>query len=273
MINVVDRVPTYPNRIKVTKSDGTSEYVTWERADEPTVAGTPINKALFDSIVEDIGLNKATTVYVSTAGSDALGDGSAANPYATINKAINSLPKNLNGFNAVIYIAAGNYQENVDVSRFFGGNVYLSGSPSAAVSITSLSVADGSMVVLSDIELSVTGNRETIAIGITNASLSCLSGVKIIGNSGDGVYANRGAECSFTSLVITGTTARAVFARRNSNVYIDSLSGGSNTGIGIRSDSGAKVAYGSSSLSAVTTSSASTGGRIYSGAQTSIPNY
>ena len=45
-----DRVPTQPNRVKITKTDGTSEYVTWERADLPTQEGTPINKAtLFSS--------------------------------------------------------------------------------------------------------------------------------------------------------------------------------------------------------------------------------
>ena len=70
MINVVDRVSTYPGRVKITKSDGTSEYVTWERADQPTVEGTPINKALFDSIAADIGLTNDTTVYVSKSGSD-----------------------------------------------------------------------------------------------------------------------------------------------------------------------------------------------------------
>lgn len=53
MIDVKDRVPTYPGRIKLTKSDGTSEYYTLERADAPTQEGTPINKALFDSIKAD----------------------------------------------------------------------------------------------------------------------------------------------------------------------------------------------------------------------------
>jgi hypothetical protein len=53
MIDVKDRVPTYPGRIKLTKPDGTSEYYTLERADAPTQEGTPINKALFDSIKAD----------------------------------------------------------------------------------------------------------------------------------------------------------------------------------------------------------------------------
>lgn len=54
MIDVKDRVSTYPGRVKLTKTNGTSEYVTLERADAPTQDGTPINKALFDSIEVDI---------------------------------------------------------------------------------------------------------------------------------------------------------------------------------------------------------------------------
>lgn len=42
-----DRVPKYPGRVKITHADGTSEYVTLERADEPVSGneGTPLNKA------------------------------------------------------------------------------------------------------------------------------------------------------------------------------------------------------------------------------------
>lgn len=50
---MIDRVPTLPGRTKMTKADGSTEYVTIERADEPTQAGTPLNKAtLFDSNAE-----------------------------------------------------------------------------------------------------------------------------------------------------------------------------------------------------------------------------
>lgn len=49
-----DRVPTQPGRVKLTHADGTSEYATLERADEPTQTGTPINKAtLFSSANEE----------------------------------------------------------------------------------------------------------------------------------------------------------------------------------------------------------------------------
>lgn len=57
-----DRVPTQPNRVKITHSDGSTEYVTWERADEPTQEGTALNKAtLFaDAMGARYGLDDAT---------------------------------------------------------------------------------------------------------------------------------------------------------------------------------------------------------------------
>lgn len=54
MIEVKDRVPSKPNRIKITPEGGGAPfYATWERADEPLEAGTPVNKALFNSIDEE----------------------------------------------------------------------------------------------------------------------------------------------------------------------------------------------------------------------------
>lgn len=42
-----DRVSTYPNRWKLTPVAGQTNVYDFERADEPVVAGTPINKATF----------------------------------------------------------------------------------------------------------------------------------------------------------------------------------------------------------------------------------
>lgn len=44
MINFVNRTPTRPNRKKIIKADGSSEYVTIEYADDPTINGTPLNR-------------------------------------------------------------------------------------------------------------------------------------------------------------------------------------------------------------------------------------
>jgi hypothetical protein len=59
--NMKDRTPTKPNRVKLTRDNGTSEYVKWERADEPVAEGTPINKAtlLTDETAYLLELKKA----------------------------------------------------------------------------------------------------------------------------------------------------------------------------------------------------------------------
>ena len=54
MIEVKDRVSSMPGRYLMTLEDGSKQYVTLARADEPTQEGTPINKMLFDSIADDI---------------------------------------------------------------------------------------------------------------------------------------------------------------------------------------------------------------------------
>lgn len=51
MIEVIDRIPLYPGRVKLIPVSGQANTYDLVRADEPLVAGTPINKALFESIV------------------------------------------------------------------------------------------------------------------------------------------------------------------------------------------------------------------------------
>lgn len=54
MIEVIDRIPTYPGRVKMTPVAGQENTYDMVRADMPIEAGTPINKALFDSYVSDM---------------------------------------------------------------------------------------------------------------------------------------------------------------------------------------------------------------------------
>ncbi len=275
MIQVVDRVPTYPNRIRIKHEDGSTELVTWERADEPTVEGTPINKALFDSIAADIGagLSANKTVYVSTAGSDVLGDGSSTNPYATITKALGSLPKNLNGYTATINIAAGTYNEDVTVSLTYGGMIVLGGAANASVQIRSLRVWHDAIVQVVNIDLAVTGMADGNAISVTNAKLMCLSRVTTTGSVSNGVYLNHNAYAMFSDLSVSNTTYAAVYAVNTSRFFAINIAGNGNTANGLLSVYGAKIAYNSMTLVSNVQSTALAGGRIYSGAQTEIPKY
>ena len=50
MINFKNRVPAKPNRKKIIKEDGTSEFVTIEYADEPLTEGTHLDRVAFMGI-------------------------------------------------------------------------------------------------------------------------------------------------------------------------------------------------------------------------------
>ena len=54
MIDVIDRVPTYPGRVRLIPVAGQANTYDMVRADDPLVEGTPLNKALFDGIDAEI---------------------------------------------------------------------------------------------------------------------------------------------------------------------------------------------------------------------------
>ena len=65
----VDREALYPNRYKITRGDGSVEYVTIERADEPTVAGTPLNAETLNGIID--ALNSDEVIPMDKGGTGA----------------------------------------------------------------------------------------------------------------------------------------------------------------------------------------------------------
>ncbi len=94
-IQWVDRVATHPGRIKLTPENGDPAfYATMERADDPTVAGTPINAENLNAAQNTLNYTSDTSittykkVYVSTTGNDSNGGESTAAPLATIKAAI-----------------------------------------------------------------------------------------------------------------------------------------------------------------------------------------
>lgn len=273
MIPVVDRVPTYPNRVKITKSNGTSEFVTWERADEPVVEGTPINKALFDSLETDIGLTAHTTVYVSRAGSDTLGNGSSANPYATITHALNRVPKKLNGYNATLHIASGTYNENIVVSGFAGGNVTFSGDSGASVTIGSLTVENGTALHITNISLGVNGTNGTAGIVVQQARLLCFENVFVTAAQKVGVYVARNGFAMFATIAVNNTTSIAIHATSGATVYAATIAGTGNTGIALQSSNGARLTFNARTIAATSNFLTMYGGRMYTGSQTQTPEY
>lgn len=94
-IEWVDRVATYPGRIKLTPENGDPAfYATMERADEPTVLGTPINAENLNAAQNTLNFTSGTSVstymkvYVATTGNDSNTGATTAAPLATIKAAI-----------------------------------------------------------------------------------------------------------------------------------------------------------------------------------------
>ena len=78
-------------------------------------------------------------IYVATTGNDDTGNGTSANPYKTITKALSVAPKNLAGLSITIHIATGTYAETVAIKGFTGGVLRLSGN-SAKVTIDRINI-------------------------------------------------------------------------------------------------------------------------------------
>lgn len=94
MIEVLDRVPTYPGRVKLIPVAGQENTYDMVRADNPIVVGTPINRALFDSIVS---VAEATlTVSGWTMGADGRYAQTVSVPPVQVNSKIVIVDCNLN---------------------------------------------------------------------------------------------------------------------------------------------------------------------------------
>ena len=60
MFEFLNRIPTKPLRRKITREDGTSEFVTIEMADEPSEEGTKLNRDAFMALQ---GFEAKTTTF------------------------------------------------------------------------------------------------------------------------------------------------------------------------------------------------------------------
>ena len=273
--NVVDRVSTYPGRVKLTPVSGQSNVYDLSRADSPIQDGTPINAALFAGKADV--LTKNSTVYVSAAsGSDTYGDGSETAPFATIQKAINSIPKNLEGKTCTVMVPAGNYSERVTIDGFHGGKLNLSGNATINGGIT---VTYSNHVYITFPNLRFNSAFSQSILMADAGSVVTLGGNNFAVDGGSG-YVNAVEAAQGSTIFVDGDldisncARNAVFAHDGSRIVISgALTGNNNTSGGVRSTTGSVVSYGSRTLAASTASVTQSGGRIYSGAQNTIPSY
>lgn len=245
-IPVEDRIPTYPGRVVLTPVSGATNVYDLERADVPVSVGTPINKQLFDNKAYTLTGN--VTVYVSPSGNDLDGDGGIDSPFATIQAAVDALPKHLGGYTAQIEIANGTYNERVIIEGFTAGKLIL-GRYASTVTVAGVEVRNSSVV-----ELQI--RYFTRVSGINGSLLLATDGsVVIIGQGADfdgGSESYNGIDCNNGSAISVGTScelvisnvgnAAAISATRGSSVSLDRI-GGSNNLFGIYAQYGSVVRW------------------------------
>lgn len=168
----------------------------------------------------------ARTIYVSPSGNDTTGTGASSAPYRTITKALSTLPKNLNGQQTLINLAAGSYPETVNIRDFFGGTLTINGNAGAVVNINGLDIRNCS-VLLSAIALVVgTGG---IYIG-GPAVVYAASGSITVNGAAEGVTLRYGAILEVTTtLTINNTTSRGLQVQYASTASVATLTGTGNS--------------------------------------------
>lgn len=208
--------------------------------------------------------NADVTVYVSTSGNDSTGDGSYAKPYRTVTKALNSVPRVTEGKTITVDINAGTYSENVVIKDFVGSVVL---QATGVVTITSINI-DNSTVLHAGQQLNFPSGML-----LKNGAAWIGAPTVYVGSAQIGIAVETGSTfIVYGTVTISNASSAALDVSGCSRAYVATLGGSTNV-IGARAISGSIIAYGSMSISATTQRVTNTGGRIYTGAQTNMPNY
>ncbi len=221
-------------------------------------------------------LTSSVTYYVSTTGSDASGDGSSANPWASVNYALSKIPKNLGGYVATINIAAGTYAQLLYVSGFFNGVLNITGEYTVANTCAVIFSLSGSLVAriincLCIVEISYIQIDTTTVRGlqINNCYNVSLLGLHVNGNSTTWNIASDGSNLY---IVYTSTAWRVtsnsglygvMMVNGSLHAYMPIVGSGNTYGIGCQ----AAIADGDGFPSGTTATLTTRGGRVFTGSQ------
>ena len=267
-IEVTDRVPTYPGRVKLTPVSGQTNTYDLVRADLPIQEGTPINKYLLDRKANCLPYGAA--VYVSKSGSDTDGDGTSAAPFLTVQKAIDSLPKVLGGLHAQIDIAAGTYNERVTIDGFVGGRITL-GISGRSVTLGAVTVMSSSVVRIAVSNLTyssaVSGTRLYIAYG-SNVYLMNNLTVNSGGQQEYGIALEHGSTLvalNTSTVTVSNCGRAAIMSTLGSTAAFNDIAGSGNTQYALAATFGGILTYNTKSITATSGDYANRGGRIFSG--------
>lgn len=222
-------------------------------------------------------LDGSVSVHVSPNGSDTTGTGMASSPFATIQHAIDLCPPSAKarvGYAVIVH--AGIYPESISISgintpiTFWGDSGAIISSPSGSTAVT---VIDSNAVTFSSMQLT-SGRIVGGGYGylINNSSVQITGDSSTISGFFSAVLVTINGVCFVYSIAVSNCV-KLLSALFGGSAYVKEATGSVN-GTPYTADGGI-ITIGSSSVTGGESSNYSTslGGRIYSGSQTSVPNY
>lgn len=265
-ISVENRVSTYPGRVTMTPVSGQANTYDMVRADMPLTEGTPIDKALLDN--KAYALTEDVTIYVATDGNDLSGDGSAQSPFATVQKAIDELPRYLDGHIATISIGVGVYPERVEINGFCGGRLVV-GQPGEVFTLDGIAITNSSHVETNIYQIEKPSDSSLSPFVVKDgSSVSINSDLILNGNDTN----STGMTVENNSRVVTGnnvkvtvnTCGSVIVAQWCSFVSLSELSGSGNV-FGVWATQGSVISYKTDTLEKAWSHSADSGGLVLTG--------
>ena len=218
--------------------------------------------------LETVSIATDKTIYVSKSGNDASGDGSESAPFATIQHAVDCIQKDLNNKTITIHVKSGTYAEEVEVAGFHSGSLRMTFE---TVTIGSLSVYE-SNVIMSGTALTFAANGKTYGLYAHRGSnVICQLPITING-AANGLFVGYGSRFAGRNTITINSCTYAATASYAAQLYAMTLTGSKN-------NNGVQASAGIASIGSIDSAMASTlyvtaaGGRIYTGAQASAPNY
>lgn len=269
-IDVKDRVPVYPGRIRLTPVNGEANLYDMERADSPIEEGTPINKTLFDHKTDT--LTEDALIYVTMNGNDFEGNGSVDAPYKTIQRAIDSLPKHLGGHRAEITVGFGVYPERLKVEGFSAGRLAI-GRYGDVFTIDGIDIVNSSFVETNIYQIErVPGVSLPLFVAkdgsnVTVASDMILDGIDM-GVTGMVVENNSHVVVGNNIVLTANNCGMAVSANWCSFVSLSTITGSGNM-FGMSASQGSIVSYKTDTLEKSWSNNADSGGLVITGSNSS----
>lgn len=221
-------------------------------------------------------VNQNQVIYVTPEGNDATAKGTADAPYGTIQKAIDSISKNLNGFTVVIKVGQGEYSEDITIGGFYGGELVLERWNEEDVCIINgkLSVLDcHSIVSVRNLRFNARSSETNMVVNVSRSDKVTINNCEIIGNGKtgcDGIVMGYLTNCFLYSIHIDNVR-NAIIASSGAKCFSQTCNI-INSSLAYYATAGMlQVLLGTTDTDTLYLTD--TGGRIYVGSQTNLPNY